>query len=1392
MANSLIERLFKAARPALILVAGLVAPARAQVHDWPGAWVEIETGNGDVARRNWQYGSAGFVADWREQAGTILLDLEVPAKMTDGILYLRYGRDSASKSAGAVQLHLGPAGATASSDPGVRSLGEIQLPHIGHLNAFHWVRLPVKDLTPGRQRLIITAPKDSSPGMLDVVGLVPAETRGLWTPPIDVRLGRFVGSTKMQQPFEVIQIERPTVGGLLPDPIYAGAEPVEITLKLRNHLLTDPAKVKVGGILRSSDGTTADLPEQQIELPPAATTEATYRFPAPGMDRFEAQLTLAGEGREQPQKVTFRRVAQTPVWQAADVRMEGPDTKRSIAFTLEQATGDALIYVLYERSWRERDSAPMDIYLAPAGETDPQAQGVRKLGTVTLQPQSGRDGDPRWAVVNAGSLSAGKHTLITVLREPVVEAKAGQRVRYPDNTIRMIGIVPGVDRGLWLPPANPAQLRTADGQRRDPVRLSRVNARGDGNLYLDTEYLGPQAKPLPLSATIVNQVVTAPVECVLRPRLINDHGVVAELPEIRRTLAAAEQATIDITPTAPGHGWFALEVNVEAEGISSAKSVGFGVLRPPARGVRPDSMFGLAVGQGEMDAKVSELIGVKWRRGVPDLAPQQVLVKSGDLLHRKPEDTVRWWNESEIQKARNAVAQWREHGVLCLGFVSYNIPWNCLDLQGSAWHKNRPADMRLHTDMVYHMIKPLADEVKYWEIWNEPWVGGWTWGTGTGADYREMARMIWERVKPEMPDVMIIGGGSTPYQRDVLFPINTPDVGYVDGVSTHPYGKPDTNHASFAALEREMLRKHSMSKGAGGIWATELGTAPYMFKPLTGIDADMMVARTVAPLYLLAKLGAGDMPIRVFFFTSQYGTGGFSGGEHNLWDASGGSPAPRPGLVAFSAMTHFLEDAHLQGDLYASSKAMWALHFVRPDQSSVVAFIPEQLPGTDLDSPDAESTRATMILPAADFEVYDFLGRAVGTRAGGELRIPIQTWEARYFVSRRPAGEIYDAFTAARFEDQPPLFVNIRSFDAPLEGRPRLRVKVENLLPQTLSGSIRVTPPDGISLKTEVAPLQDLRPGETRFVEFELMQASPNPMNRYPFSYRAEAAGVVQEGTQTVQVACAQHGSAKIDGNLADWEDALGVTLVSRGGKDWRQIAMDPSEAAKLLAQPEQSSTAIYRLWTQWDDHNLYVAAIVPDESPRSAEPYRGKISSTRNMPYMYDSLQLAFDVMAQNPDDLLLGDPLYEKTMAADVDYEFCAARISNGRSELHRLKAPGTNLQSYYPTSGKTDPPLGAIDAAQVAVRYDDDGKRYIYEMAIPWNCVPELGAQVAALKPGASIRTHFAFSINDNGGRNRTFWTQEAGDLQAGSYGFSPNWGGGQRKLGGRIITDWGFVR
>ena len=156
-----------------------------------------------------------------------------------------------------------------------------------------------------------------------------------------------------------------------------------------------------------------------------------------------------------------------------------------------------------------------------------------------------------------------------------------------------------------------------------------------------------------------------------------------------------------------------------------------------------------------------------------------------------------------------------------------------------------------------------------------------------------------------------------------------------------------------------------------------------------------------------------------------------------------------------------------------------------------------------------------------------------------------------------------------------------------------------------------------------------MKPGEVQIAEFEMLAATPNDMNRYCIKYRAEAGGVVQEDQQIVQVACATYGTPKIDGDLSDWNKTIGVTMISRGSKDWREITMDPSLAAARLAQKQAENAVVYRVWTQWDEKNFYMAAAVPDDTPTFAAPYQGVVSSVKNMPFMNDCLQLAFHCLA-------------------------------------------------------------------------------------------------------------------------------------------------------------------
>jgi hypothetical protein len=1391
----------------LIIASWLLAagPAFCQT-DWPGTWIELEKGAGDVRASSIQYASGGFAADWNEHGGTLSVDFTLEKALPGALVYLRYARDVHDQSDGELELLVGPQSAKASADAGVRSIGRLVLPNLGHVTNWRWLKIAASDLAAGPQRLFFTCPPGKSAGYLDLVGIVPRETRGLWQPPNDVVIGKFHDKPTTLPPWVMEQVRGPTFDDLLPADRYTGpgANPVALTMRVRNNLVADPLSLTITAQVVSRRGLTQVLPAQRATVPAGQTASLPYSFAWPGTDSGRVEWTVTGESLTESNALDMALVPFEPLW----ISLHGPDGKPqhlerpgsffAVDFDVPHALPGALLYVNYSRSNRAATPGTLEIFRASDSAKSVSDPGSELLGGRTLVVPDRESGpQDQWAVVKVGPVPEGHHRFFIALTTTTA-APAGGRERFDANLFYKAGLVPDTDRGLWQPPVTVALGRGNGttignaGLKPFAVHIDSVDCVETGHLFLGEQVLGDQGKPIPFTLHAGNEIVTGPVECLVRGTLWNDHGLVATLPEVRKTIGAGEQADVEYPVRPPGYGWFDLQLAVEAEGRTNTGHSAFGVLHEPHAGPRPGSMFGLSIGDTPADMHVAELIGVKWRRGIPHTNPTDVIHKSGDPFVKKTNDEIRVWNEVEIGQARAAIEEWKQHGVLCLGYVNYNLPWNCLGGAAGGWHKNRPADMAEHVEMVYQLIKPLHDLAPNWEIWNEPWIGGWTWRTGTAQDYRDMTRLIWDRVKPEMPDVKLVGGGSTPYQRDIVFPLNSSNTGYVDGLSTHPYGPPDLNTPATGALEAEMLKRFAKTGGTGGIWATELGTAAFMFAPLPRREADLMVARTVAPLYLLNKLGAGATPMRLFFFASQYGAGKFSGGEHNWWDPTGGSPAPRPALVAYSAMTHFLEDTTLLGDIYATSKGAWALHFQRPDGSSVVVLMLEQ-------GRETARQAGTVELPALDFDAYDYLGRPIGERAGANLRLPVQTWEARYLVSRQSTAAIEAALRAADFAGVPALLVNPRSFTAPLATHPALRVKVENLLPRATSAVLDVVAPPEIQLASSHAELADLRAGEIRYVEFPVRGARPNVVNRYPIQYSVQVNGTTQVSTQVVQVACAVHLTPRLNGDLSEWRQAIPVTALSRGGKDWREITMDPSRAAELLAAKNPADTVAYQFWSAWDETNFYAAAAVPDDTPSQTEPYRGPISNAANLPYLHDCLQLALNCLAHNPDDWLAGQPLHEKSLAADVDYEFCAARVGSNQSELHRLKAPGTNYESFYPTNGATVPPLGRMEAGEqggpegrVIVRYDADARRWIYELAIPWTCLHELGDTVRALRPGETATTHLAFAVNDDQGRGRTFWTQEAGDVEAGSYGFSPNWGGGNRNFGGRIITDWGFHR
>ncbi|MEV5008499.1 hypothetical protein [Streptomyces sp. NPDC055692] len=812
-----------------------------------------------------------------------------------------------------------------------------------------------------------------------------------------------------------------------------------------------------------------------------------------------------------------------------------------------------------------------------------------------------------------------------------------------------------------------------------------------------------------------------------------------------------------------------------------AQTLGLGVLRPTVPGVRPGSAFGLGIrpeGDPAVTKRIAQLMGVKWTRGIASVQPDTVSPAPGVF-----------WGQADIDRARAEVAEWQSYGISAMGGINYNMSWNVQpDANGRPLpsYRNRPKDMAAHADMVYHAIAPLQDLVKNWELWNEPWVHGRYWTTGDSQDYRDMTKLIWDRVKPDFPDVNLIGGGSVSHNRDAVYAKGSTHAGYVDGSVNHAYGYPDATQYAMAKTQVTMDRLWSRSGGRGGQWQTECGTAViHSFPSLPAEEAVYAVARTLAPTYLLHMLAGAeeDSPIRVFWFSLCYDKP-YSGQEFNIYDIT--TKTPLPAVVAYTTMASVLEDATLDSELYPDAKSTWGFLFRTEDGKGRAAVYADQIyDGTD-ESPAAGYHGTLTLGDAHGIRVYDYLGRQLADGSADRVTLTLNPWEVLYFDTDRSAQELRRVLTTgADFRYDTPLLVTPLPLVKPLGKDSELEVKVENVSPGEVRAILQVAEPPGWKLCHTRVPVGELAPGEQRTVRFPVAQYEVSPDNEYRVDWTVRLPrrnDITPSGSQTVRVAHLPYRAITVGGGADQWSDVIPVTLTSVSGT---------------------GDTRKYALRGAWDDAFLYFRAEIQDITPYFQVPFA---SNRYLFPFQADSIQLGFDT-GNKPDDLLAGDRHYEKCLVS-LSHLYVATLGSatpdhasqNAVPQLHRQCAPGTNYQTYYPTNADLPTPLGPMDASptggsegRILITRDAVNKVTVYEVAIAWNQLPELVATLPATA-GETTTTAFAFAVGDagTGGHGMTYSTTQSQAPQSGCYNFAAFWGTGAQFSGGRVDTRWGLGR
>ncbi len=336
-----------------------------------------------------------------------------------------------------------------------------------------------------------------------------------------------------------------------------------------------------------------------------------------------------------------------------------------------------------------------------------------------------------------------------------------------------------------------------------------------------------------------------------------------------------------------------------------------------------------------------------------------------------------------------------------------------------------------------------------------------------------------------------------------------------------------------------------------------------------------------------------------------------------------------------------------------------------------------------------------------------------------------------------------------------------------------LNVEVANRLNRSIRGKLTLKPPAGFRIQNNGQQVT-LEAGEKKSVAFSFAKVRRDPTNQYPFEFTFDTDAGRCAYKEVLNCAVAVKGRKKIDGNLRDWRDVPGITLVGK------QKGIQPDELCRKpwlrLLKELPKDALIAELKMAWDKNYIYIAARVNDPTPQSnkprmqgrdenayfhsaesdkQEPWKSWLEknapghSFAEVPYIYkkkpfnnsytgDQLQLAFNVTGGWHGLKPVADVPWGFHAVPDTDYEYCAYLCADGKSELWNILAPGIPRIHDWPHQPKGKVTTNPTPGARHVVK--QRGKVRIYEIAIPKKRIPDL-------KLKAGTRFKFSFFVGNN---------------------------------------------
>lgn len=168
----------------------------------------------------------------------------------------------------------------------------------------------------------------------------------------------------------------------------------------------------------------------------------------------------------------------------------------------------------------------------------------------------------------------------------------------------------------------------------------------------------------------------------------------------------------------------------------------------------------------------------------------------------------------QFQVYDTIVAASKKHNVQLLPILCYNVDW------AFPAHEN----LDHWCDYVRTLVSRYKDDLKYWEVWNEPNIGFWK-PTPNAAQYTELLKATYKTIKEIDPELVVLYGGTAGIPFDFIrrsFELGA--YGFFDVMAVHPYRYPQV--PELARITEDLQKTWALLEEFGGrkpLWVTEFG-----------------------------------------------------------------------------------------------------------------------------------------------------------------------------------------------------------------------------------------------------------------------------------------------------------------------------------------------------------------------------------------------------------------------------------------------------------------------------------------------------------------------------------------------------------------------------------------